>query len=183
MLICVTLFITVVGPLYNNVSQLRIDVATYNAALANSNYLEKAQDALLGQYKNIQEDDRVRLEHFLPSSINNIEFILEIEQIANLHNMPIKDINFDSANTGEASPSSNTATATDPSSNKPYGTFPVEFTISGSYDSFESFLKDLEQNLRLIDVQSVSFSVPDATKDNPNPTYDFTLKVNTYWLK
>jgi Tfp pilus assembly protein PilO len=189
-LICGAVYFTVISPAYSNVSQMKVDVATYNAALTNSKYLQTAQDTLLSQYNSIQADDKTRLEHFLPSSINNIEFILEIEQLANLHNMPITDITFDAASAETAAASttagtpSGTVTAGDPASTKPYGVFPLEFTTSGSYDSFVSFLKDMEHNLRLVDVTSVSFTVPQATKADPNPSsYDYTVKVNTYWLK
>jgi len=89
------LFFAFVNPLYNDVSQLRTDMATYNTALDNSTQLQKTRDDLIAKYNNITEDDKDRLEHFLPNTVNNIKFILEIEQLANLHNMPLTDIKFD----------------------------------------------------------------------------------------
>jgi hypothetical protein len=185
-LIAGALFFTIISPWYGQVSELKVDVAAYNVALANSKYLEQTQQKLLDQYNGITVDDKTRLEHFLPSSINNIEFILQIEQIANVHNMPIKNIKFDNPQpTGRtANGQGGVVTATDPKDNKPYGTFPLEFSTSGTYDTFLSFLKDLEHNLRIIDIQSISFVVPPSSKEDPNPnTYEFTFKVNTYWLK
>ncbi|MFA6355047.1 MAG: hypothetical protein WCW65_01310, partial [Candidatus Paceibacterota bacterium] len=62
-----------------------------------------------------------------------------------------------------------------------------EFTTEGDYDSFVLFLKDLEFNLRLADVKSISFVVPDSSGKpvsgvDPN-VYRYSLKVETYWLK
>ena len=73
----------------------------------------------------------------------------------------------------------------------PYGIFPIEFVVDGNYDTFLAFLKDLEHNLRLVDIKSVSFVVPSAAATsavssgvttNPN-IYSYTLKIETYWLK
>jgi hypothetical protein len=194
-LISGTIFFTLVKPLYGEVSQLRTNVAAYNTALENSASLQKTQDALLSQYKNISQDDKDRLSDFLPNTVNNIAFILQVEQIANLYNMPIKSIKFDAPK-----PTDSTATpgqpadgsvllGVDPTANLPYGIFSMEFTTEGTYPMFTSFLKDLEHNLRLVDIKSVAFDVPPpptkgtvGVTQNPN-IYTYTLKVDTYWLK
>lgn len=194
------LFFTVANPMLKDIKTLRADVATYSAALDSSTNLQEIEDSLVLTYKGITQEDRERLNKLLPNTVNNIKFILEVEQIANLHNMPIKNIKFDSKNTEE----DNTATATnnDPNgiavipSDKaeilPYGVFPIEFTTQGDYDSFVLFLKDLEYNLRLVDVKSISFAIPEenttvntlgkVTNVDPN-IYEYVLKVETYWLK
>ena len=74
--------------------------------------------------------------------------------------------------------------------NLPYGIFPMEFIIEGRYETFISFMKELEKNLRLVDIKSVSFNVPQQSSGgdgggisaDPN-VYSYTLKVETYWLK
>ncbi|MDE2031123.1 MAG: hypothetical protein KGI58_02595 [Patescibacteria group bacterium] len=184
------LFFMVVNPLYGNVSQLRTEVAVYNTALTHSTELQKTRDQLVNTYKNIKPEDMARLEHFLPNTVNNIKFILEVERIANLHGMSIKDIKFDNPTTTgtdtNTQSNSNVITANDPSASLPYGTFPIEFSTDGNYSTFTLFLKDLEHNLRLIDVKSIQFSVPtlSSTKTNLDPNiYNYTLKLETYWLK
>ena len=96
-IIAIALFFLVVNPLYGEVKQLRTDVSTYNTALNNSTELQKTRDSLIEIYKSVKIEDRERLTHFLPSTIGNIELILEIEKIANLHGMSIGDIKFDKA--------------------------------------------------------------------------------------
>jgi hypothetical protein len=189
LLISGTLFFFIVRPWYGDVTQLRSDVAAYSTALDNSAYLQRTQDTLLGQFKNLKSEDKTRLENFLPNTVDNIEFILQVEQLANLYNMPIKNIKFDNPK--------DTDTATTPSvgsiipagaaANLPYGVFTLQFDTQGTYSQFNSFLKDLEHNLRLVDVKSISFSVPVVVKGSTAGTdpnvYDYTLQVNTYWLK
>lgn len=189
-IISVVLFFVLIDPLYAGVKQLRTDVSTYNTALNNSTELQKTRDSLIDTYKNVKTEDKDRLTHFLPNTIGNIELILEIEKIANLHGMPIGNIRFDTNNleNQSATNTGNVVVAeTNPTDYLPYGIFPMEFIIEGKYDTFVTFLKDLEHNLRLVDVRSISFDVPapvitqGGTIDNN--IYSYTLKVETYWLK
>lgn len=167
----VLIFFFLIDPLYGDVKELRSNVSTYNSALSNSTDLQKTRDELIESYKQISEKDREKLNHLLPSTINNIELILEIEKIANLHGMPVGDIKFDSTigvKTNSDGSSSDTNAATrivaenDPASYLPYGVFPISFSIEGKYSVFLEFLKDLESNLRIVDIKSISFNVPDS---------------------
>ena len=182
----ILIFIFGINNLYKDVKSLRVETNAYNTALDSSTDLQKTQDALLTAYNQIPEADKTRLNDLLPSSLNNIQFILEVERIANLQGMPIKDIKFE-AKKKDNGADSNTVVAVSEIDTRPYGVFPIEFTTEGNYDSFLLFLKSLESNLRLSDVKSISFSVPE---DNGKPTpgvdpnvYRYVLKVETYWLK
>jgi hypothetical protein len=183
------LFFLIVDPLFTEVKQLRTDVETYNIALNNSTDLQKTRDSLLEKYRNITQEDKERLNNLLPNTVNNIKFVLEIEQIANVHSMPLKNIKFDSKmQSEEAKPASgNMVVANSPADSLSYGIFPIEFITEGSYDAFVLFLKDLERNLRVMDIKSISFVVPQPVSKpqsgyDPN-VYSYTLKVETYWLK
>jgi uncharacterized membrane protein YqhA len=64
----------------------------------------------------------------------------------------------------------------------------MKFTVTGKYESFLSFLKDLEQNLRVVDVKSIDFKVPNSIvsssgKVTDTDIYDYSLEIQTYWLK
>lgn len=65
---------------------------------------------------------------------------------------------------------------------KDYDTKNIELNLQGSYSSFKNFLKTLENNLRAMDISSVSFSpsqsIPGASS-RPAP-YIFNLKLKTY---
>lgn len=180
-------FIFGVNPFYNEVSTLRSDIAVYNAALDNSTNLQKTEDTLLKTFNEIKQSDKDRLDKFLPNSVNNIQFILEVERIANLHNMPIRDLKFEPMRKDASTLGSNTVVSSVSNDNRPYGVFPIEFTTEGDYDTFVLFLKDLETNLRLVEVKSINFIVPNNTGKiiegtNPN-IYKYSMKVETYWLK
>lgn len=182
----VALFIYTI-PTINEVSSLRNDISTYKIALADSKDLQQINDNLFESYKNVPTPYREKLEKLLPNTVNNIKFILEIEQIANSYNMPIRDIKFDPKK-AEAEKDTNTKgvmAVADKNKVLPYGVFPIEFTTEGTYESFVLFIKDLEKNLRVADVKSISFSSVDSNKKTGAFTNNhiFMVKLETYWLK
>lgn len=187
LIIAILVFFFAVNPLRADVSQLRTNVATYNTALDSSTDLQRTRDNLVNTYKGIKKEDKDRLTHFLPDSVDNIQLILEIEKIANLHGMPLKDIKFEIKNATEKNTENENLVIQedDPMSYLPYNIFPMEFVIEGKYGTFLKFLEDLEDNLRLVDVMDISFDVPDlANQSNTFDTnYSYTLKIQTYWLK
>lgn len=199
--IAITFFFTVTNPMYsdpiNGITALKTQVASYNDALSTSKTLESERDALTTKYNNIDPDNLTKLQKLLPDNVNNIRLILEIEQIAAPYGMTLSAIKYDNT--------TNTNTATAPAvvqgggantaigqSAKDYGTFDLEFSTSGTYNNFINFTKDLESNLRIVDVSSISFSSDSTiggtstgvnTKANSPTTYTYAFKINTYWLK
>ncbi len=176
-------FIFGVNPLYKEVTTLRSDIVVYNTALDNSTNLQKTEDSLVKSFNSIKQEDKDRLNNFLPSGVNSIQFILEIERIANLHNIPVKDIKFDSMT---KKIDQNVVVSEVSKDKTPYGVFPVSFTVDSNYENFTLFLKDLESSLRLIDVKSVAFTAPSDNKPvgGVDPSvFHYELKVETYWLK
>ena len=187
------IFFLVANPIISQVKELNTDISTYNAALANSTNLQEVSDSLITTYKGITQENKNKLDKLLPNTVNNIKFVLEVEQIANLNGMPIKDISLGSVGTADTASNGNGETLLQQGvSSLPYGVFPIEFSTEGKYDTFVLFIKDLEQNLRLMDIKSVAFSVPTQNNNNivnginnnvdPN-IYKYDLKVETYWLK
>jgi Tfp pilus assembly protein PilO len=69
-----------------------------------------------------------------------------------------------------------------------YGIFNLEFSISGTYNNFISFTKDLESNLRIVDISSITFSsntgsVGSNPKISSSDIYKYDFKIKTYYLK
>lgn len=188
-LIAVGLFFLAIDPMFGEVKKLRFEVNAYKTALNSSSELQEIRDSLVEEYKNVKKEDKDRLLHFLPDSIDNIDLILEIERLANLNGMPVKNFvfNIEDLNQKAFVDDEDGGSLLDSNSrdNLPYGVFPIEFTLQGRYNSFLSFLKELESNLRLIDIRSVSLKIPEKTNDSTidQNSYDYSLKVETYWLK
>lgn len=176
-------------PINTDITNLRAEVSQYNDALSNATGLEKTRDSLLDIYNNkISQEEKVRLDRFLPNTANNIELILEIQKLTDTYNLPLQNIKFDSAvinGNSQNATAPNPNQVASPESILPYGVFNLEFETEGTFETFSSFTRDLDRNLRLINVKSISFSSPTPVKgtaQDPN-FYKFDVKIETYWLK
>ena len=78
--------------------------------------------------------------------------------------------------------------------NMEYGSWDLEFSTTGTYNNFLSFIRDIEQNLRIVDIASINFSSSTlalggktgagGASDPALPeTYKYDFKIKTYWLK
>jgi len=147
---------------------LKSEVAKYNAIINSSTEIVSNRDSLIAKKNTISETDKARLEKLLPSNIDNIRLIMEISKIAENRGLVAKNISVgDMTNT----------TDTIGSSNSLYGILSLKFTVNSSYSNFLNLLQDLENNLRLLDITDISFNATDSG------FYDYSITLNTYWLK
>jgi Tfp pilus assembly protein PilO len=184
-------FFMFTNPLYNNISTLNLDVASYNGALDNSKMFENERDKLTSKYNQIDPDNLVKIKKLLPDNVDNIRLILEIGQIALPYGMVLKDVKYNVTDSNTATtPTTETVikggTVSKTSPN--YGIFDLEFSISGTYNNFISFTKDLESNLRIVDISSITFSSNTGSagsnpKISSSDIYKYNFKIKTYFLK
>lgn len=178
-------FFVLVAPKYENISLLRTEVKAYKTALDNSEALERERNKLVTKYNNMNVSDLARLQKLLPDNIDNIRVILEIERLARVYGMSLKDIRYDDKAKEDESSNVVEAGVVNTGQNQEYGSWNLEFATEGSYDSFISLLQDIEKNLRLVDVVSVNFSSAGAenAKQGSTDNYKYVFKIKTYWLK
>ena len=183
-------FFILADPLYQGVSLKRVQIASYNEALNNSKALEAERDKLTQKYNSFDPENLAKLQKLLPDNVDNIRLILEIEKIASPYGMVLKDVKYNTT--------SNDTTTTPQTAgviqggkvpaNKDYGIWNLEFSTQGTYNNFINFIKDLENNLRIVDVSSIQFSTSatsaSAGLNSSLPeAYKYSFKIQTYWLK
>lgn len=188
-------FFMLTNPIYNDMSALSLDVGSYNEALDNSKALENERDKLTLKYNTINPDNLIKLKKLLPDNVDNIRLILEIEKIALPYGMVLKDVKYSAAvsNTEKTTATKGAVIqgGVAPKTPKDYGIFNLEFSVSGTYDNFISFIKDLESNLRIVDISSITFSSSGTdtggnnnnSKTNLSEIYKYDFAIKTYWLK
>ena len=143
----------------------------YQSALGKSMLLLKKRDDLKEKYNRFDEKDLVKLTKMLPDHVDNVQLILDINGIARKHeNMSISRVQItqDQPNNSNAPIGPNSS---------PYASVLVSFRTTASYNSFVSFIKDLEQNLRLVDITSLAF------KSDVKDKSEYAVTIRTYWLK
>ena len=178
-------------PILSDISTIKNQIASYDEALNNSKALESERDKLTQKYNSINLNDLARLQKLLPDNVDNIRLILEIEKLALPYGMVLKDVKYDSVKldttaTGTTTPSQPPSTLSSKNSIMPYGIWNLEFSTEGTYSNFTSFVKDLENNLRIVDISSVAFSSDSSAmpgKPKVSDSYSYSFKIKTYWLK
>lgn len=176
-------FVVFVGPVYSQISDLKMQIASYNQALDNSKSLENERDKLTKKYSAIDPENLDKLQKLLPDNVDNIRLILEIEKVASPYGMVLRDVRYDvekeSSSNGVVQGGEITRQV-----NKDYGVWNLEFSTEGTYNNFLSFLRDLESNLRIVDISSIQFSsnVP-LPKGSTIESYKYAFKIKTYWMK
>lgn len=162
-------FVWLINPLYSDIGTLEQEAASFNAALAKSKELQTVRDELLSKYNTFSTGDLDRLGRMVPDNVDNVRLIMDINNVAARYNMSLKDTKItivDESKSGLLGPD-----------RKKYGSVQLEFSVTGPYGIFLSFLGDLERSLRIVDILGLTFS--SASKD----FYDFNVILQTYWLK
>ena len=92
--ISIAVFFLFFNPIYNNIGELRAQVASYDEALKNSKKLENERDKLTAKKNAIDVENLAKLQKLLPENIDNIRLILEIEKMASPYGMALKDVKY-----------------------------------------------------------------------------------------
>lgn len=184
------LFFLFINPTYISVQDLKVKVDSYNEALNNSKKLQSVRDTLVSKYNNFSPDNIDRLGKLIPNNVDNIKLVLEIQRISDQYNMNVENIKYDTLKQDTTGTNTFAAQAA-PGPKKDYADFNLEFSVKGSYSNFVGFLGSLEKSLRIVDIQSLSFSSADVSSQTVNSTstvtpkdfYKYDFKIKTYWLK
>lgn len=163
------IFFWYVNPTYGTIQKLRAEQSQFDEALNKSKELQAVRDTLLSKYNKFSAADVARLEKLLPDGVDNVKLVLDIDNIASRYGLRIRNVTVES---GTQKDQRIIAPDTGPT-----GSVLLSFTIAASYATFVQFLKDLEQSLRLTDINSVSFTT------NAGDLTEYRVSLKTYWLK
>lgn len=155
-------------PLYKKIK------ATQNEETDLKNFLQKIReirvlrDDLLSGYNAISSADLKRLKKIIPLSPEKEILIAQFENLATARNLNLKSV--------EIAQSQKNKNAEEPQNKlKIYETIDISLSLSGSYKDFLNFIKDIEENLRIIDFEEIAFGT-----DNKG-IYEFSAKAKTYY--
>jgi Tfp pilus assembly protein PilO len=137
--------------------------------------LRDSRGRLQEAYNKIGEEDRAKLLKILPDTVDNVRLILDIDNLASKkYGIALKGISVSGGPLEESKTVNNEISDGNDSS---FGTIKISFSFSSSYDIFKIFMKDLQDSLRLIDITDFSISSSD------DGLYDYSITLNTYWLR
>ena len=162
-------FFGFIDPYYAKVLETKKEQASLQETLKNAVNLDSQYQTKITAFDAIKDENKAKLEKMLPSSIDNIRLIIDLDEGIAWKNYRMRIRNFKAETTAARD-----SIGTD---KKSYGTLSMSFSTTGSYESFLALLGSLEKSLRIIDVTGLQFSA------NESGLYDFSVTARTYWLK
>jgi Tfp pilus assembly protein PilO len=158
-------------PSFGEINTLLDQKQKYLSSLETVNNIENKKDELLTKFNEIPAADRKEIEAVLPSSLNFVALVSQIDAIAASHGISIDKI------TSEAVDSSVGNSVEKAAPQKPYRSSIIGFTFVSSYESSNVFLNDLEKSLRILDIRSVKI------EPKEDGSYSYSVRYETYWFK
>ncbi len=196
-----------VTPTYNATLSKKKEVDKYAEGLAKAKEVQALGNALSQKYNTLTGTNTERLEKFLPDFVDNVHLVLDFDALATKHGLRIGNVQVrrdgDEKGKTQVAGSIEAASALQ---NQRYKSLVLEFGVASTYDDFVSFMRDLEQSLRVVDLVSLSMSetakqapaggaIPQelvglqgqsistsGSRDTTDPIYRFTVAIRTYWL-
>lgn len=181
--LAVLTFIFFIDPQNKEVQSLLKQKQENDTMLGLAQELTDKRKTLDNAYTAISIEEKQRLSKLLPDTVDNVRLILDINNVAEKRGLLIRDIAVTREGEKTENTPRNTMTSVDTAGD--IGTITLSFSVTAPYDQFISFLKDLEQALRIVDVRALEVSpasTPNAPR-NANTLYTFAITLDTYWLR
>lgn len=169
--LAVAVFFVFTNDAYSRAQATGVEKDRYTEAIQKIRELEEVRDNLIDQYNTFSKEDLAKIERMVPNNVDNMRLLIEIDAIASQYGMILRNVQFsDPAEEGE-----DITIAQD--LGRPYDTLTMQFAVAASYPIFKQFLRDLETNARLVDVEEVTFETGETDFN------EYSVTLTTYWLR
>ena len=147
------LYFDFIAPAYVTVQALKGKVASGQQSLdVESKVITQAQN-LIAQYKNETQTQQL-LDIALPTGPDVVGALAQIYGLATANSITVQSVGVSTPSAPKVSTKANASSTLV----EPLGSLTLQFTGGGSYENFKTFLGQLETNLRIFDLQSLTIS-------------------------
>lgn len=188
-------------PSWQRFGALGGEVTALAAASEEFDQLIANRDNLINLINGITKDNLERLDAIFPQGAHASDFLVAVEALTTESTMALRRIDLVSPSSGGQGTEKSGAPAGQPRPTTTVGMagaagsgattngakrsekvpgaqeLPFSVQVAGTYENFKKFLVNTERDLRLIDVDEISFSAS-GKKDE---SIEFTLKAKTYY--
>lgn len=173
MLIASGMYITYLNPSYGEIQALLKKKSDFEKSIVDASLAKQKIEELAAVEAGFPHDYEARLRTLLPDTIDPTRLVVEVNAMAARNGLRI----------------TTPVVGVTPNSKKvvlPYVKHTITFTVRAPYTAFRTYLRDLESNLSLRDVSSLSFSSQESDEDTQkykNPElvpHDYMITLITY---
>jgi hypothetical protein len=173
-IVSIGIFFFYIDPNYKELKTLQVTKNENEVMMGKAAELRAKRDVLTKDYNAISKAERDQLSKVMPETVDNVRLILDIDNIARKYGIVLRGITITGGTETTDTKSKQIVDKTD----KKNGTITLGFSFSASYENYKKFLIDLEDSLRIVDITDFTITANDTTN-----VYDYSLKLNTYWLR
>lgn len=155
-------------PQWQTFQELRVQRAVLERIALNASEVIGVRNQLLDRYNAVLAEDKARLESLLPAQPTEETIMGLVQELALRHGLLLKRITI--RETAQQSPLVANI------QKKSYDELIIEMGVAGTYQSFQTFLASIEQNARLLEIETMSFSAGEAD------SFEFTLQARARFL-
>lgn len=155
-------------PQWQAFGKLRVQQAVLERIALNANEVIGVRNQLLDRYNAVSVEDKARLDALLPAKVTQETIIALLQELVLRHGLLLKRI------TIRETTQQNPLVAN--IQKKSYDESTIEIGVAGTYQSFQTFLAGIEQNARLLEIETISFSAGDAD------SLEFNLQARARFL-
>ncbi|MDB5244424.1 MAG: hypothetical protein JWN18_294 [Parcubacteria group bacterium] len=156
-----------------SIAEINTKIESDQAALDVAANFMKQQSELEAEKQQIKPEDMAKLNLLLPTSVDNVHLILDLNALAAKSGLSLSNI--DVTPPSQSNASSNTDSAVSSDSN-PVGSVDLSLSAVGTYTAVQTFLTSVEKSQRLLDIQDLTL------KGSDTGVYSYDMKIRLYWL-
>ena len=167
-IIAVAIFFVYVNPAWNgSIAATRAAITADDQALVSAQQYVAQQNQLAAARDAIDPANLKALNIFLPSSVDNVGLILDLNALAAHSGISLANIDVvtNSANTAKTGASN------------PVGSVDLSLAATGSFAALQTFLKGVEHSARILDIHDLTVNGSDTG------VYTYQIKLSLYWLR
>jgi Tfp pilus assembly protein PilO len=173
LIIAIVLFFAYINPTWTgSIAATQASIAADTQALAAADQYASQQNQLAAARDAIDPNSLTALNTFLPTSVDNVGLILDVNTLATHSALSISDVNVVTGDTGSVQ---NTNAL--PASGNPVGSVDLSLSAVGTLASLQAFLVGIENSARLLDVHDLTI-----TGSNTG-VYTYHMIIRLYWLQ
>ena len=168
------LYMQIISPLYSgggqlyvpetNIKDARAVLSQYDSAIKTADKLIKDANSLRADYESFDDATKATLNTMIPTGVNPVLLLDEVTELMNQTGVDVDGI------------SQNITTST---LYPKLGVYTISMAVNGGYDDFKKALRQIQNSLRIYDIEAVTFIPPE--KDGEVAKMQVALK--TYFLK
>lgn len=173
--ICIGMYFVYISPTISDIKVKNIKKSEYENVISKVQEIKKMRETLSTRYNNITPENMDMLNKIIPEKFDSVVFAHNLNSMSSKYGMLIRDVKVN-----YSAPRGDVAEAQ--IAEKNYKTISAKVRLSGKYDQFLSFLKDLESSLGLMDVVDLNVRTL-SNRRGEEANLDYNLEIHTYALQ